>query len=185
MAQLKVLYEKYFMGLEKIEPMKDRDEVRALMRDLDATRFASSVQRHRFQMLRARFVSLDQYIARNLYLIERGVHPRFAFRANLAQARRAEETAAPPVPPPQVEVQQRLQREEDAYRQIFDRYIEARRACGQATDLEYATVRDSLRRHARTIRSRYRCESVRFQVSVENGRATLKASPHPTSRRAG
>ncbi len=165
------------MGLERIEPLQDRDEVRTMMRDLDLTFFGSAVQRHRFQMLRARYVSLDQYLARNLFLIERGTHPRFAFRANLAEARRSGEAVPPAAPPRVAEGEQRRLREEEAYRQVFASYVEARRSCGQSTDLDYATVRDSLRRQVKLIQSRYRCERVRLHVAVENGRATLKAVP--------
>jgi hypothetical protein len=128
-------------------------------------------------MLRARYVSLDQYLARNLFLIERGTHPRFLFRANLAEARRSGEASPPAASPPAQDADPPRRREEDAYRKVFDSYVEARRSCGQSTDLDFATVRDTLRRHVELIQSRYQCERVRFHVTVENGRATLKAVP--------
>ena len=73
---LKIQYEKYFSGIERIEPLKDREELKRIVRDLMITPITNTAQKHKFRMLKARFSSLDLYIQRNLYQIEKGTHPK-------------------------------------------------------------------------------------------------------------
>ena len=69
------------------------------------------------------------------------------------------------------------EREDQAYRKVFDKYLTARRKCGQSDDLAYDSIKDVLRKQVRTIKSRYRCSSVKFRVTVEDGKAKVKAVP--------
>jgi hypothetical protein len=173
--QLKILYEKYFCGIEKIEPVKEREDLRRTIRELDRERPTALLQRHRYQTLRARYISLDQYIQRNLFLIERGTHPKFKFRADLS-ARRQQAGQAPEAPRV-ADLERRRIEEEATYRAVYDRYIEARRACGQSDDLEFERVRGAIHNQVRAIKSRFKCTSVRFKVVVEEGKARIKAVP--------
>jgi len=95
-----------------------------------------------------------------------------------AQARMAPEEK---LPADQQEVlrkrQERMEREERAYRMVFDKYVEARRQCGQSTDLGFDAVREALSKQVRQIKSTYNVESVKFRVVVEDGKAKVKAVP--------
>ena len=93
MHQLKVLYNKYFMGFDHIEPVRERDEIKRMLRDLIQKPPSNNALRYKFQQLKARSVSLDTWISRNLIQIERGTHPKMKFRTNLAERRRAESGA--------------------------------------------------------------------------------------------
>lgn len=187
MFLLKIEYEKYFSGIEKIEPLRDREELRRAMRDFFDVPINNSVQRFRFQSLRARFQSLELYWQRNLAMIERGTHPKMRFRADAKdRARLAREAggAAPAEPSPtaeQAEVlrqrQEALEREDRAYRVLYDKYLEARTRCGQSTDISFDAVRDALKKQVRTIKATYQCESVKFRIVVEDGKAKVKAVP--------
>lgn len=169
---VKISYEKYFSGVEKIEPAKEREDLRRTIRDFDRANFIALVQRHRYQTLRSRFISLDTYIQRNLFQIERGTHPRFKFRADLAA--RNEGGA----PGPQVsDFEKRRIAEERTFRDVYERYIEARRVAGQHTDVDFDRVRSAIRKQVRQIQSRYKCSSVKFRVQVEDGVARIKAVP--------
>ncbi len=170
MQYLKIAYEKYFSGIDRMEPASERDELRRVVRELQRQHYPNLVQRHRFQMLRARFISMDNYLNRNLFMIERGTHPRFRFRADLADRRRGMQNRVSAFE------RQRI-REEQAYKSVFEKYVEARRACGQSGDLDFARVRGALAKQVRMIKSRYKCDSVRFRIQVEGGRARLKAVP--------
>ena len=68
-------------------------------------------------------------------------------------------------------------RQEDEIRQVYNKFVEARKKCGQSTDLSFRAVREVLIGQTRTIRSRYRCEEVKFKVTVEKGKAKVKAVP--------
>jgi hypothetical protein len=60
---------------------------------------------------------------------------------------------------------------------VFDAYIQARGQCGQSTDLGFDAVRDTLKNQVRQIKSQFNCESVKFRVAIEDGKAKLKAVP--------
>jgi hypothetical protein len=179
MFLLKINYEKYFSGLERIEPLRDREELRRGMRDLLDQPIRNSIQRFRYQTLKSRFQSLELYWQRNLTLMERGIHPKMRFKADLKEKVREEEPEA--LSAEQIEVLQerheRQEREERAYKLVYDKYLEARKQCGQSVDLSFDAVRDALKKQVRTIKSTYNCESVKFRVVVEDGKAKLKAVP--------
>lgn len=171
--QLKIVYEKYFSGLEKVEPLRERDDLRRMLRDLLQEPVQNTVQRHRLQMLRARFNSFELYWQRNLVMIERGTHPRMKFRAQLHERERAAEAAALE----RSRRQARNEREERAFTAVYRRFIEARRKCGQSTEIDYGTVRAALKKQVRALQSRYQCRSVKFRVTIEDGKAKVKAVP--------
>jgi hypothetical protein len=177
--QLKILYDKYFCGLERVEPMRERDLLRKHLREMMRNPINNSVQRYRFQTLRARWNSLDQYINRNLVMIERGTHPKMKFRANMRDRNReqAEAELAAKAAEVQRDRARKIRQEDAALKQIFDRYMDARKSCGQSTDIGYDSVREALRKQVRTMKSQYKCDSVKFRVTVENGKAKLKAVP--------
>ena len=180
MNRLKVLYDKYFMGIERFEPMKDRDAIRNKIREMIREKRVNTnaVQRFRFQGLRARWTSLDNYLTRNLVMIERGTHPKMKFRADLAAKNRGlpEEQAAAAAAVRQ-DRRERASREDQAMRKIYDRYVEAREKCGQSTNIGYDAVAETLKKQVRVIKGRYQCDAVKFRVTVEDGKAKLKAIP--------
>lgn len=174
---LKVKYDKYFLGLERFEPMKDRDGLRMIFREMMRKHISNSAQRYRFQTLRARWNSLDQYINRNIVMIERGTHPKMKFRANLHEQRRLAQEQRRLAIRNIRDRRDQSAREDVALRKIYDRYISAREQCGQSTNMSYESVRDVLKKQVRTIKGRYQCNTVKFRVTVEGGKAKLKALP--------
>jgi hypothetical protein len=178
MFRLKIDYEKYFSGLERIEPLREREELRRQMRDFLEEPIRNSVQRFRYQTLKSRYQSLELYWQRNLVMMERGIHPKMRFRAD-AKASRTPEIQ--PLAAEQIEVLRErheiLEREERAYKLVYDKYLEARAKCGQGTDLSFDAVREALKKQVRTIKSTYQCEGVKFRVVVEDGKAKVKAVP--------
>lgn len=177
---LKIEYEKYFSGVIQIEPVRERDDLKRMMREFTRNHITNTRQQFRLRTLRARFSSYELYWTRNMVQIERGTHPKMKFRANMRDRARAEAAAKvnarqqgrqAPARPSQAELEDR------AYSAVFDSYIEARGKCGQNTDLAFEAVRDVLRKQVRTIKSRYRCKSVKFRVTVEDGKAKVKAVP--------
>jgi len=173
---LKIEYEKYFSGVEQIEPLRERDDIRRLLRDLQQVPVTNTAQKHKLRSLRARWNSMEMYWQRNLVMIERGTHPKMKFRARLAEQRRgtAVSDAHRPERPRRLTAEER---EDKAYQAVFDKYMETRQRCGQNTDLQYDSVREVLKKQVRTIKSRYRCKAVKFKITVEDGKAKVKAVP--------
>jgi len=179
---LKIDYEKYFSGIERIEPLREREEVRRMVREMEREPMTSATQRFKFQTLKARFQSMELYWTRNLVQIERGTHPKMKFRADLhAKPAAVAAAAAETISAEQVEVlrqrQEKQEREERAYKMVFDKYLEARQKCGQSTDLSFDAVREALHKQVRLIKSTYKTENVKFRILIEEGRAKVKAVP--------
>ena len=178
MFLLKIQYEKYFSGIERLEPLRERDDVKRLIRELMQENITNSVQIYRFRQLRARWNILDLYIQRNLVMIERGTHPKMQFRAKLKERQQREMQDRRQKARQVAQDRAERQRKEDAaFRQIYDKFMDARKKCGQSTDMEYESVQKTLRNQVRNIKGRYKCESVSFRVAIEDGKARLKAIP--------
>ncbi len=189
---LKMTYEKYFSGLERIEPARERDDIKRLVRECGKEPIRNATQRFKYEGLKARFQMLELYWTRNLVMMERGTHPKMKFKADAKDRERAareaaaaERVAIPGSPAAAAAeaarvLQQRAdrsEREEAAFKIVYSRYIEAREKCGQSTDLSFDAVRDALHKQVRMIKSTYNCESVKFRIVVEDGKAKVKALP--------
>ena len=59
----------------------------------------------------------------------------------------------------------------------FDTLIEARKRTGQNTNLNYDSIRETLRKQSRMIKSQHKCERVKFRVQIQDGKAKMKAVP--------
>ena len=179
MFLLKIAYEKHFSGLDAIEPLREKDDLRRYMREISRKPMHSTRDRHRWQSLKARMTSLDQYWKRNLVMIERGTHPKMKFRADHKDAQRGASKAMSMEDrlAARREAREKVAREDNEMRQVYSQFVAARKKCGQSADLSYRAVREVLRGQSRNIRSRFRCEEVKFKVTVERGKAKLKAVP--------
>ncbi len=190
---LKMNYEKYFAGIDRVEPYREREELRRTIRELVEEQIKNPTQQFKFQGLKARFQIFELYWTRNLKMMEDGTHPKMRFKADakVAQAAaRAAAAAAAGVPAdPHADAKaaeqeqvlrersERMEREERAYKLVYDKYMEARKACGQSTELGFEVVREALNKQVRQIKSTYNVESVKFRVVVEEGKAKVKAVP--------
>ncbi len=72
LARLRVLYDQYFMGVEKLEPMSPRIEIEKTLLRSKVISMGSTVQRFRFRALQQRFTSYCGYWDRIVRLIEEG-----------------------------------------------------------------------------------------------------------------
>ena len=197
MFHAKIQYEKYFSGLEQIEPIRERDEIKRIIQNLRQEPITNNTQRFRFQNLRARYNSLELYWIRNLVMIERGTHPKMKFRMAVKdRQRKAMQQRAVEIAKAKAKITGRtlsdkdlaraaadrpqrsnIEKEDRAFTKIYESYIDARKRCGQSTDIDYENVRKAIRNQVRTIKSRYRCDGVKFRVTIEDGKARLKAIP--------
>ena len=62
-------------------------------------------------------------------------------------------------------------------RRVYDSFVDAQKKCGQAGSVSYESLRDTLQKQARAIKQKHKCDSVRFKVSVEDGKVRMKALP--------
>jgi hypothetical protein len=104
---LKVAYERYFNGVDKVPPRKRHDDVKREVRNMMRTHFTTTAQRFRMNSLRSRLITYEQYWTRILGQIEKGTFKRllaeserrqrqieFEARERARQAARAQARAA-------------------------------------------------------------------------------------------
>lgn len=132
---------------------------------------------HKFQALKARFSAYELFWQRNLVMIERGTHPKFKFRANIKDRQRANAEEAARQEQAARQKDERARKEERAFRALYDSYVDARRQCGQSTEVDYDAVRQALKKQVSAIKEKTGCRTVKFRISVEEGKAKVKAVP--------
>jgi hypothetical protein len=79
--QLRALYEQYFMGIERIEPLVMRKDVERRVRVLRREQLRNTAQRFKFNTLVQRFNTMSTHWARVVREIENGTYRRDVLRA--------------------------------------------------------------------------------------------------------
>ena len=68
--------------------------------------------------------------------------------------------------------------EEAHFREVYERFVETKRECGEATtSLNFDRFKQTLQKNRDAILSKHDAHSVRFTVYVKAGKAALKATP--------
>ena len=75
-AKLKIAYEQYFMGHEKLEPVQDRQEITRIVRKLQTANTRNTALKFRLNSLNQRFLTFQNYWNRTLRQIENGTYKR-------------------------------------------------------------------------------------------------------------
>src|SRR6056297_1799010 len=78
MKELEIAYEQYFSGIEKREPLKDREELTRRIRQYANRRIMQTDLRYKYQNLATRFHSYSGYWNRILKLMDEGKYHRNA-----------------------------------------------------------------------------------------------------------
>ena len=162
-TQLKLAYEQYFLGSRPREPVLLRDEVRKLTIVYANQPAQNTALRFRFNSIVSRYQAYKRQWTETLRKIEQGTYARHQFKA------RIHATQKPPAEPVAAAPQKRSE--------IFDAFVEARRACGQSVEnLTTAKLETLLAKQESALHERYGDGEVRFKVVVEDGKAKLLAS---------
>jgi len=156
MKELEVRYEQYFAGIEKREPLKEREQLTTRLRRLYLHNVTQTDLRFRINALNSRFQTYVQYWDRILRLIDEG-----RFRRGKGQQAAAAPEAAKAPPESQVD---RL------YRQMCQ-------AQQQAGSSEALPSRQQLERfldkQQKAIRQKFGDRPVEFGVAISGGRAKI------------
>lgn len=87
LERLKVVYEQYFMGIERREPLVLKKDVVRLMRTLDQVKIRNTGLKFRLRMIVQRFNSYKTYWGRTLRAIDNGTYHRDVARVSRKFAR--------------------------------------------------------------------------------------------------
>jgi hypothetical protein len=181
---LRVLYDKYFLGIERVPPSRPRERLDRKIRGLEGVHISSTALRFRLGGLRARYISYAQYWTRILDQMERGVFRRDVLRAAqrgadkpdtpnsvgeaatapLAAAAAASITTGAPLIDP------------EHARDVFDRLVAAKQSMGESTDgLTFQAFLRKLNREAPKLAEQHGARALRFEVEVRGSKVRVRA----------
>lgn len=171
MTGLQVLYEKYFLGIDRRPPDAQRRQVSEKMRLLKTTTVKNTALKFRIQTLFAKLISFERMWDRTLREIEEGTYKRDVFKAKLRDGRRQDGSApAAAAPPPQLSDQM--------LRKLYDTYLVARKRTGESTTgLSYEAIASRIRAQVPQLMAQHKARSIEFKVVIKGGKAVLKAIP--------
>ena len=174
MSLLQVLYEKYFLGIDRKPPDQERKKVGSKMRELRTTLVKNTALKFRINTMFAKLISFERMWDRTLLEIENGTYKRDVFKAKMRSkepgaAPAAAKPAAPPAPP---------EISEDKLRRLYDTYLVARQRCGEPTEgISYDSVAKRIRSQVPQLMEKHGARNIEFKVVIKGGKAVLKAIP--------
>lgn len=161
-------YEKYFIGLEKREPLQLLGEVEKMVRRYSGVPISNTMYKHRFIMLVARLNTYREHWNRILKLIEEGRYSRDRFISDLhLRQKNTPEKRAPDSP--------QATAESDLDRLVHE-FREARKACSLPDDnISRELIAATIERQRPALVAKLGTENFVFRVVVEDGKPKLKA----------
>lgn len=164
--QLKLDYDRYFLGSRPREPAVLRADVDKLIAMYSNVAIQNTSVRFRFASLCSRYQALKRQWTEVQRKVEDGTYQPHRFKADLHERERADGG------PPSAEEAQGAEEPD-----LFTQYRDARLACGQPVkNLTPEKLEEILEGQRAALRERFGDARFRFRVVVEDGKAKLKAS---------
>jgi hypothetical protein len=211
---LKVAFERYFNGVDRVPPTREHDTVKLHMRNAERQRSGSTVVRFRMQNLKARFISYEHYWTRILRQIEEGTFKRVVAESKRreyeALRRRVEEEGSQAAQSGvrtidrdagQSGIRAKLDRDGDAEpprarpplppgvdpkaaRELFKQFVAAKKAAGES--VEGLTYGRLLDKLAKEVPKLQEKHGagLRFEVATVDGKVRLRARKHDSDQKA-
>lgn len=172
MTNLQVLYEKYFLGIDRKPPEPERKKVSSKMRELRTTLVKNTALKFRINTMFAKLISFERMWDRTLLEIENGTYKRDVFKAKLRAKDAGEKKVARPAAPAAPEIS------EDKLRRLYDTYLVARQRCGEPTEgISFDSVAKRIRSQVPQLMEKHGARNIEFKVVIKGGKAVLKAIP--------
>ena len=171
--ELHVLYEKYFLGIDRKPPEQERKRISQKAREMRTSTVRNTALKFKINTLFAKLISFERMWDRTLREIEEGTYKRDVFKAKLrakdrddTQPSRRSGPAAPTI--------------SDAnLRRLYDTYLVARQRCGESTDgLSFDSLASRIRSQVPELMQKHKAKNIEFKVVIKGGKAILKAVPH-------
>jgi hypothetical protein len=167
--QLKLDYEKYFLGTRPTEPVMTRAEVQKTVIRLTNTRITNTALRFKFNSLNGRYQALKRQWDATLRQIEAGTYKRHVFKADLRDRERQNTS--------NVKTTRTATTSGGQDPDIFETYRDAMLATGQdANGLTREKLQKAIAKQEAALKKKLGCERVNFRVVVQAGKVRLKAA---------
>ena len=175
--QLQIEWEKFFGGVERKPPNDLKTRVEALIRMHANAEIRNNTERFRYQNLTARYNTFNEMWGKRLRAMEEGrimgVHGPHSMKAPPAMPahERAHGRAAAPS---EVRIQD-PDRDSEAVRSLFDRFLEERQKTGETGAVKFEGFRKLIAQQASRILNEKGGQAVSFRLETKDGKVSLKA----------
>jgi len=173
--QLKLEYEKYFLGTRPTEPAMARSEVQKMFVKWSNTRIPNTALRFKFNSLNGRYQAFKRQWDNTLRQIEAGTYKRHRFKADLHDRERGigEGGGAAGAEAGAKGGGARGAKEPD----LFETYRDAMLATGQdASGLTAEKLQRAIAKQEAAVKKKLGVDKVEFKVVVQKGKVKLKAA---------
>jgi len=172
LTQLKLEYEKYFLGSRPTEPAQARSEVQKTVIRYSNMRITNTAQRFKFNSLNGRFQAFKRQWDNILRQIEAGTYKLHVFKADLRDRERGLDGPGPGGARGAAGAASG-----DGRGDLFETYRDAMMATGQNTKgLTPEKLQRAIAKQEAAIKQKYGCDHVDFKVVVTDGKVKLKAA---------
>ena len=168
--QLKLDFDKYFLGTRPTEPTMLRAEVQKMYVKWTNTRITNTALRFKFNSLNGRYQAFKRRWDDTLRKIEAGTYQRHLFKADLHDRERG------------IGVESNSGGEGNrkasaSSGELFETYRDALMATGQdASKISPAKLQAALRKQEAAVKKKFGCDRVDFKVVVQDGKVKVKAA---------
>jgi hypothetical protein len=200
LEEIKVKYEMYFIGAERMEPARRRDDLKRAIARLKNAFTRNAGIRFRVQALHARYLSYERLWLRSAREKEMGTYRRDVLKARRKAAeaskpggaegnapipavpeRAAAPVQPPPLPaarPPSPPAPSAATMTEPEIRVLYDAYVAAKKSCNEdVSKVSYEALARTVTKQTPEIAAKFKAKRVEFKVSVRDGKAVLTAVP--------
>ena len=169
LTQLKLEYEKYFLGTRPTEPAQARSELQKMVIKWSNTRITNTALRFKFNSLNGRYQAFKRQWDNILRQIEAGTYKRHVFKANLHDRERGIVDQGPKPGGAQPKTGGKAE--------LFETYRDAMMATGHSgKGLSPEKLQAALAKQEAAIKKKLGCERVDFKVVVTDGKVKVKAA---------
>jgi hypothetical protein len=200
LEEIKVKYEMYFIGAERMEPARRRDDLKRAIARLKNAFTRNAGIRFRVQALHARYLSYERLWLRSAREKEMGTYRRDVLKARrkaveaskpggaegtapipAVPERAAAPVQPPPLPaarPPSLPAPSAATMTEPEIRVLYDAYVAAKKSCNEdVSKVSYEALARTVTKQTPEIAAKFKAKRVEFKVSVRDGKAVLTAVP--------
>jgi hypothetical protein len=175
--QLQIEWDKFFGGVEKKQPVDLKTKVEGLIRKYAYAEVRNNAERFRYQTMTARYNTFNELWAKKLRALEEG-RP-LGFHGSHVPAAPARPAAAAPARPTMGEGGEfrvkSPERDAEAVKALFQRFIEARRQAGESGAVKYESFQKLITQQTSRLLTEKGGQAVDFRLETKDGKVSLKA----------
>ncbi len=177
LRQLKVQYDRYFMGLDRIPPLKARADLERFIRDSKLGKSHKTGVKFRFRNMRQSMISNASRWDRIMRLIEEGKFKRERSALQGMGVRTIEDEPKEGPPTTRGGGAKAAAASEDPTRKVFETWQAAQSQLGHNAKVDYDKFREKLERQKQEQISKHGWKDIDYAVRVKDGRVALVAKP--------